>query len=110
MDINTELIERRFKPLNESELKQVNRVFVKPFTIAVLVSKYNVDMTKEKLSCLRPGVWLNDEVINFYMNILKEKNDLRASERGVRPSWYFSSFFMEKLLLNGCYSFKSVKT
>ncbi len=28
----------------------------------ILVKKYNVDLTRAHLQCLRPGEWLNDEV------------------------------------------------
>merc|ERR1712032_591993 len=32
----------------------------------VLASRFSVDLTRGQLQCLRPGEWLNDEVINFY--------------------------------------------
>jgi sentrin-specific protease 1 len=46
---------------------------------------------------------LNDEVINFFMNLLKERDDAlvaaavaKGEER--RKNWFFNSFFISKLL------------
>ena len=32
-------------------------------------------VTRGKMQCLRDGVWLNDEVINFYISMLQQRND-----------------------------------
>lgn len=55
------------------------------------------------LSGLRPGQWLNDEVINFYGALILERSDNRKenpSKTGVKL-WnvhYFSTFFWTKLM------------
>lgn len=61
----------------------------------VIKSKFNIDMTDIKISCLRSRTWLNDEVINFYFSMLQERN---LAEHKGRKSLFFSSFFMDRLL------------
>eukprot|EP01066_Platyproteum_vivax_P017179 Platyproteum_vivax@DN7310_c0_g1_i1.p2 len=46
----------------------------------VLVEKFNIPITRGCLGCLKEGEWLNDEVINFYMMMIQEYNDLRRDE------------------------------
>ena len=51
---------------------------------------------------LIPGGWLHDEVINMYMWLLQcrsNKHRIMANSRAAKPSHYFNSFFMEKLIL-----------
>ncbi|KAK1677985.1 hypothetical protein QYE76_038833 [Lolium multiflorum] len=55
----------------------------------------NIEITREKLGCLRPRRWLNDEVINFYLELLKE----RAKREPTRflKCHFFNTFFYKKL-------------
>ena len=39
----------------------------------VLMEKFNISITREKLRCLRDGVWLNDEVVNFMVKLLQQR-------------------------------------
>jgi sentrin-specific protease 1 len=77
----------------------------------VVVDKFNIDITVGKLVCLRRNTWLNDEVVNFYMAMLQERDArLCSASNGARlPSHYFNSFFMTKLLENGQYNYGQVK-
>jgi sentrin-specific protease 1 len=77
----------------------------------VVVDKFNIDITVGKLVCLRRNTWLNDEVVNFYMAMLQERDArLCSAGDGTRlPSHYFNSFFMTKLLENGQYNYGQVK-
>lgn len=43
--------------------------------------------------CLQPSTWLNDEVINFYMEMLNDRNKAHH-----KKSHFFNSFFVERLL------------
>lgn len=49
-------------PLTPAQEAEVREIFKGSNLQAVLVNKYNVDMTRDKLRSLREGVWLNDEV------------------------------------------------
>jgi sentrin-specific protease 1 len=71
----------------------------------ILIDKFQIDMTVAKISCLKPGTWLNDEVINFYSSMLMQ--DLAQSTKS-REIYIFSTFFMSKLNQSGVYSFELV--
>jgi Ulp1 family protease len=85
----------RFGQLSVDESDKINRILEGPSsTDEVLIEKFNIPMTSAKLSCLRPGTWLNDEVINFCMLMLEER-DIKLSEKypSRKKSHYFNSFF-----------------
>ena len=63
---------------------------------AILIEKFAIDMSITKLKGLAPTTWLNDEIINFYFEMLTEgciSNNKRIHS--------FSSFFFVKLLRKG---------
>lgn len=68
----------------------------------VLVDKFNTQITRHDVSTLAGLNWLNDEVINFYMNLLIErgKNDNYPNVHA------FNTFFYPKLMKTG---FQSVR-
>jgi Ulp1 family protease len=72
----------------------------RPITDAhvVIVEKFAIPMTVGKIQCLRPSVWLNDEVINFYCEMLMPKRWVHC----------FSTFFFVKLLERGSFNYKRV--
>jgi len=74
----------------------------------VLASRFSVDLKRSQLQCLRPGEWLNDEVINFYFKLLQERT--RRPE-APRRCWFTNSFFWPKLSGKGHaeYNFKEVR-
>lgn len=63
----------------------------------VLVQKFNLNITRRDIQTLAGLNWLNDEVINFYMNLL--------IERGKDSKWpkvyAMNTFFYPKLLKDG---------
>jgi len=82
--------------------------------------------------CLKPGVWLNDEIIHFTMNMLDERDGkcvrklfctycltrifnfiaglLCIQNENRKKSHFFSAFFMEKLLItDGKYNYQEIK-
>lgn len=77
----------------------------------VVIDKFNIDMTVAKILCLKGNTWLNDEVVNFYMCLLQDRDQrLCAASSGNRmPSYYFNSFFIAKLLENDQYTYGNVK-
>ena len=71
----------------------------------VVADRNNIQVTVEKLQCLRDREWLNDEVINFYFDML---NDLSASSK--KTSYLWNSFFWLKLSSDGNgYNYKAVQ-
>ena len=86
--------------MSAEALRSVDRIFSIVDDNVLLLEKFHIPMTSGKLKCLRTGKWLNDEVINMYCLLLKDWDDRRCNaQHGNRlKSWFFSSFFMEKLL------------
>lgn len=73
----------------------------------VVASRFSVEVTRRQMECLRPGAWLNDEVINFYYKLLQERG--KAVE-GSPKCWFPNSFFWPKLSGNNKeYSYKDVR-
>ncbi|KAK7264642.1 hypothetical protein RJT34_32251 [Clitoria ternatea] len=76
--------------------------------ILVTHEKSNIEITGEKFQCLRPGAWLNDEVINLYLELLKERE--RREPQKFLNCHFFSTFFYKRLISgNNGYDFKSVR-
>lgn len=63
----------------------------------VLVEKFNTQITRHDISTLDGLNWLNDEVINFYMNLLIE----RGKNDNYPNVYAFNTFFYPKLLKTG---------
>ncbi|XP_010228634.1 putative ubiquitin-like-specific protease 1B isoform X2 [Brachypodium distachyon] len=76
--------------------------------VLVLHESSNIEVSREKFRCLRPHGWLNDEVINLYLELLKERG-IREPKRFLKCH-FFNTFFYKKLAggKNG-YDYKSVK-
>lgn len=82
----------------------------------LVVQKYNIEITGKELVCLRNLNWLNDETINFYMEMLgdrERRNRAAASQGKVLASQrdrvhFFSSFFYTKMSEGGVYTYKNV--
>eukprot|EP00931_Biecheleriopsis_adriatica_P117029 TRINITY_DN92594_c0_g1_i1.p1 TRINITY_DN92594_c0_g1~~TRINITY_DN92594_c0_g1_i1.p1 ORF type:complete len:480 (+),score=93.91 TRINITY_DN92594_c0_g1_i1:50-1441(+) len=73
----------------------------------IVASRFNVEVTRRQLECLRPGEWLNDEVINFYYKLLQERG---KSLSDAPKCWFTNSFFWPKLSGdNKEYNYKEVR-
>lgn len=67
-----------------------------------LITKFNIQITRKHILTLQwePLAWLNDEVINFYMNLLTERGELRAND-GYPKVYAMNTFFIPRLLQSG---------
>uniref|UniRef100_A0AAA9TVH0 SUMO specific peptidase 2 n=1 Tax=Bos taurus TaxID=9913 RepID=A0AAA9TVH0_BOVIN len=63
----------------------------------ILSSAFKLRITRGDIQTLRNYHWLNDEVINFYMNLLVERN----KRQGYPALYAFSTFFYPKLKSGG---------
>jgi hypothetical protein len=65
----------------------------------ILASQDADSVHRGSMHTLRPGQWLNDEVINYFLKICLAKRDkkLCAREPGRRRSYFFNSFFMQTI-------------
>ncbi|KAL3626518.1 hypothetical protein CASFOL_030067 [Castilleja foliolosa] len=104
-----------FVPLTNEEENEVsyalsnsNSALVFRRKVLVTHQNSNVDITGEILQCLKPGAWLNDEVINVYLELLKER-EKREPEKFLKCH-FFTTFFYKKLISGrGGYNFQSVR-
>eukprot|EP00871_Galdieria_phlegrea_P001757 jgi/Galph1/2582/GphlegSOOS_G1256.1 len=75
----------------------------------VVVSPTGWRISREDLCLLFPGKWLNDEIINFYMFLLQERNERLWKKFSHPKCYFFSSFFFSKLMFRGAYDFFAVR-
>ena len=76
-------------------------------TILVAHLNSGIALTHTLAACLNPRTWLNDEVINLYFALLKERNDRRVAGLPLKAH-FFNSFFTVQF--QGGYSYKKVET
>ncbi|KAK8959796.1 Ubiquitin-like-specific protease ESD4 [Platanthera guangdongensis] len=57
--------------------------------IVVAHEPSNIRITREVLQCLRPGAWLNDEVINLYLELLKERERREPGKLCFPRFWFW---------------------
>lgn len=105
-------IEQRLRPTSKplpSELPPADEVKVKEILAkrGVISKHAREQVTDKDLSRLRPGQWLNDEIINFYGSMIlarSEESKENPVPNGVVPGkgkplnvHYFNTFFWSKL-------------
>ena len=72
-----------------------------------LVEAYNIPITRKDLDTLRGTNWLNDEIINFYMEMIVERNKNTDKEKypNIPDNWAkvyaMNTFFLPKLRTTG---------
>ncbi|OEL14215.1 Ubiquitin-like-specific protease ESD4 [Dichanthelium oligosanthes] len=100
-----------FTPLTDKDEREVDTLLYDSShsdKIIVMHEPSNIEITKEKLECLRPRGWLNDEVINLYIELLKERAE-REPKRFLKCH-FFNTFFYKKLTCGTAgYDYQSVR-
>ncbi|KAI5069130.1 hypothetical protein GOP47_0015431 [Adiantum capillus-veneris] len=99
-----------FTPLSEEEEEEVCQALNGSNRHEVLVQHEasNIDLSRATLQCLKPGAWLNDEVINLYMELLKER-ECREQKLYLKCH-FFNTFFFNKLYKDArSYDYKAVR-
>ncbi|XP_002022402.2 uncharacterized protein LOC6597361 [Drosophila persimilis] len=90
--------EIEFIPLTDEQLQKLQRIVTGPDD-APVINKYGLTITKKDIRTLTGLFWLNDEVINFYMNLLTERSQ---QKKGILPSVYgMNTFFLPRLIKVG---------
>jgi len=107
----TALIAARYAPLSTEEAKRVASVLRVPEgNDEVRPMKFDIPIINSTILRLRPGIWLNDEIVNFCMSMLQERDKELVSRNPNRsPSFFFNSYFISKLLDEGGYKYANVK-
>ena len=95
------LVNERLTHPSEEDVSKVEAIFggSQSMDHDVLIIKGGIDITQTKFKCLDSSTWLNDEPINFYMLMLKERDTkLCEIDSNRQPSWFFSSLFINRLM------------
>lgn len=88
--------EADFSPLTDAQLSQLSRV-LSCNEDRLLIEKFSIPIKRRDLATLTGLNWLNDEVINFYFNLIAE----RSGQNGLAKVYAFSTFFYQKLVQGG---------
>lgn len=79
----------------------------------LIVDRYNIKITREKIECLFGTSWLNSEVIAFWLEWWREQ--IGAGSEGNMPAQnstskcYFSSTYFYSKMMEGGYNYKAIK-
>ncbi|KAF9315517.1 SUMO1 sentrin specific peptidase 1 [Podila horticola] len=88
--------QEQLMPLSKDEVKKVQTALSDGY--GQVVEGFNVSIMKKDIHTLRPGEWLNDEVINFYGQLIMARN----KESTALPKVHvFSTFFYKTLSESG---------
>uniref|UniRef100_A0A7M4EHE4 SUMO specific peptidase 1 n=1 Tax=Crocodylus porosus TaxID=8502 RepID=A0A7M4EHE4_CROPO len=89
--------EKEFPEITEEMEKEIRSVFRGGHQDEVLSEAFRLTITRKDIQTLNHLNWLNDEIINFYMNLLME----RSKEKGLPTVHAFNTFFFTKLKTAG---------
>lgn len=92
--------EEAYPELTEEHLNVIKRALYGGSRTETVVTKFNISITRNDLATLVGDNWLNDEVINFYMNLLMERSEQRTDD-GLPKVYSMNTFFIPKLLEAG---------
>ncbi|EGC34898.1 hypothetical protein DICPUDRAFT_55498 [Dictyostelium purpureum] len=95
------------RPLTKEEEEQIDSLFRSGREDEKISELPTAEVNRGDVHLLKPGRWLNDEVINFYMEILK----IRQKNNPNLPKCHFFGTFFYTQLCNGPenYDFSKVK-
>lgn len=83
--------------ITEDMLKEVSSALGPGPQDEILSRAFNMTITRGDMWTLRDSQWLNDTVINFYMNLLMARNQ----SQGYPALYAFNTFFYSKLKTGG---------
>jgi sentrin-specific protease 1 len=95
------------RPFTQVEQDLISRV-LRGRANEVLASGFNTELTREDMRRLRDTEWLNDEVINFYLNLIKQRSDM--TKKSDWPKCHvLNTFFYPLLSDKGGYNYARVQ-
>ncbi|XP_039188687.1 sentrin-specific protease 1 [Crotalus tigris] len=89
--------EDEFPEITEEMEKEIKNVLRSGNQDEVLSEAFRLTITRKDILTLKHLNWLNDEIINFYMNMLME----RSKQKGFPTVHAFNTFFFTKLKTAG---------
>lgn len=82
----------------KQHLERIKRAVSGGSPSEVIVSKFNMSITRNDLNTLMGMTWLNDEVINFYMNLIMQRSQ---DNQNLPKAYCFNTFFIPTLMSRG---------
>ncbi|XP_060618935.2 sentrin-specific protease 1 isoform X1 [Anolis sagrei] len=92
-DNRTTRVEENFPEITEEMDREIKSVLRSGNQDEVLSEAFRLTITRKDIHTLSNLNWLNDEIINFYMNMLME----RSKQKGFPTVHAFNTFFFTKL-------------
>jgi hypothetical protein len=99
--------EENFRALSSHEEERIKKA-LKGAPDDVVAEIANIRLERKDLKRLEFTEWLNDEVVNFYMQLLNERSQ-QSSNNGKQPKCYLFNSFFYTLLSNGGYNYSRVQ-
>ena len=87
-----------FVPLTANQTMIVNRAFSAGPADEILSESFNIQIKRRDIATLSGMEWLNDEIINFYFNLIADRSRKQPNLPKVHV---FNTFFYPTLLKNG---------
>ncbi|CAG0896220.1 unnamed protein product [Darwinula stevensoni] len=100
-DVREVLLEREFPQLTPEMENEINAALHPIPATEVLVENYNIPIKRSDVQTLKNLNWLNDEVINYYFNLIMNRSE---GGQGDLPRVYCTSTFFYPRLNSGGYS------
>ena len=85
---------RIFRELTSSENDEIDALLNARSSDHVVTSRFNIPIRLCVLHRLKDGGWLNDEIINYYVELLKESN---PSDDHHHSYYFYQTYFYAKL-------------
>ena len=99
-------------PLSQSDYEKILHVLDHNNLNDTVMEGFGMGLTLEKCLALGDGQWLNDEIINLYMAMLKDKLDRAIFFKGdiyTKETHFFNTLFWSKLTENDKYKFSNIE-
>lgn len=91
--------ELKLPELSEEQERVISQAFKPGPASQVFIDKFNLRVTRNDLMTLRGLNWLNDEIINFYTNLISERGN--GSNPKLPRVHSMNTFFYPKLISQG---------
>jgi len=85
-----------FPPLTQQMMDEVEKALCGGPQLETLVDGFNITLSRKDIQTLKDMTWLNDEVINYYFNLLMDR-----SKKCAPTIHIFNTFFYPRLLKVG---------
>ena len=99
-------------PLSQSDYEMILDVLDHKKLNDTVMEGFGMGLTLEKCLALGDGQWLNDEIINLYMALLKDQLERAIIFKGdvnTKETHFFNTFFWSKLTENDKYKFSNIE-